>query len=69
MSKYTLMVSHNLGVTYTPDMYADVLASFDCRCADLDTRLLRWNIEDEEGNQVIDRPCAIHREIVEMMRD
>ncbi len=52
MPKYTLFVSHNCGTSYFPEKSSDNLADFVSRCEELDEQMLRWTLEDEEGDLV-----------------
>ena len=64
---YRLMVSHNCGMTYYPERWADNDPSeFDARCDELNADMLRWTIEDENG-KAVHRVCAIHAGIMTFM--
>jgi hypothetical protein len=68
---YKLMVSHNCGSTYQKDMEAETLddSKLKERMLYLDAYMLRWYIEDENGEQVFDVPCAIHSNILDFLHN
>lgn len=55
---YKLMVSYDCGTQYHLEARADDPATFKDRCEELDAQMLRWVIEDNDGQ--IEDYCAIH---------
>ena len=64
--KYQLMASYDCGMHYGKVMSADDIAEFGDKCRQLDEDCLRWVIEDENGNQVVEPQymCRIYKEIL-----
>lgn len=63
--KYKLNVSHNCGVSYAVEKESYNLEELKKEGKKLDDQMLRWDIEDEKGEQI--ECCAIHKGIVDFM--
>jgi len=60
--KYTLFVSYNCGVNYHAEAESDNPEELIQQTQKLDEDMLRWSIEDEEGNFV--DISKIHKNII-----
>ena len=63
--KYKLNVSYNCGASYRVEKESDNLEELKKAGKKLDEQTLRWDIEDENGNQI--ECCAIHKGIIDFM--
>ena len=63
--KYKLSVSYNCGVTYGVERESDDLEELKKAGKELDEQMLRWDIEDENGEAI--ECCAIHKSIIGFM--
>jgi len=63
--KYKLNVSYNCGVSYRVERESDNLEELKEAGKKLDEQMLRWGIEDENGEQI--ECCAIHKGIIGFM--
>lgn len=63
--KYKLNVSYNCGTSYRVERESDDLEELKKAGKKLDEQMLRWDIEDEEGEQI--ECCAIHKGIIDFM--
>lgn len=62
---YKLNVSYNCGASYGVKRESDNLKELKREGKKLDEQMLRWDIEDENGEQV--DCCGIHKGIVNFM--
>lgn len=60
---YKLMVSWDCGMSYQCEKKSDNINDFKERTVKLNRQMLRWTIEDEQGNLTGDI-CKIHGEII-----
>jgi len=63
--KYKLNASYNCGVSYRVEKESNNLEELKEAGKKLDEQMLRWSIEDENGNQI--ECCGIHKGIVDFM--
>jgi hypothetical protein len=66
---YTLVVSHNCGISYYPEQSSENLDDLRPKMKELDKQMLRWCI-DKDGEQIVDDlscVCAIHKGIFEFL--
>ena len=63
--KYKLNVSYDCGISYRVERESDSLEELKKVGQELDTQMLRWDIEDGEGEQV--ECCAIHKNIIKVL--
>lgn len=64
--KYKLNVSHDCGCSYRVEKESDNLEELKKEGQKLDEQMLRWDIEDETGEQI--ECSAVHKGIVRFMR-
>ena len=62
---YYLMVSYDAGMTYGLCGYSKDKELLVKRGAKFDARMLRWFIEDGDGEIDYDTPCKIHEGIID----
>lgn len=65
---FRLLVSYDAGLTYALDRTAGSPMELLDRMRELDETMLRWYVEDQDGNHCHDLPCAIHASILELMK-
>lgn len=63
---YTLNVSHDCGMTYSPYRQEVAIDAFEPLLAALDAQGLRWFIEDDNG-EPLGPMCERHRSIISFM--
>jgi len=63
--KYKLNVSYDCGISYNVEKESEDLKGLKKRGKELDEQMLRWDIENEKGEQI--ECCAIHKEIITFM--
>lgn len=62
---YTLMVSNDRGITYSPVATAETPSDFSELMDELDQRGTRWYVEDPEGKYHFGyRICLVHQILV-----
>jgi hypothetical protein len=59
-----LMVSYDCGISYGMDSQAETIAELQPRMDELNRDMWRWYLEGDDGEQVLDAPCAIHAGIL-----
>ena len=65
---YVLMVSHDCGMNYRPEMKSEKIEDFEQKCKELNENWLRWVIEDEKGNMDMNHTCSIHNDILDTIQ-
>lgn len=63
--KYKLNVSYNCGVSYRVERESNNLEELKEAGKKLDEQMLRWDIEDENGEQI--ECCGVHKGIIDFM--
>ena len=63
---FTLMVSHDAGMSYHQDREADSLGFLKDRMTELDAQMLRWHV-DWDGEMLMEPMCAIYKQIFASM--
>lgn len=61
-----LMRSVDCGYSYSQYAVAENVDGLRGDMEELDNLGLRWYLEGEDGNQMLDYPCAIHKNILRM---
>jgi ADP-dependent phosphofructokinase/glucokinase len=64
----TIFVSYDCGIQYQPYMTSSDINELVEKGKEFDEQMLRWYIEDPDGNMDCEHLSGIHRSIVNTMR-